>query len=88
MGDNSENSHGTHVAGIATGSDPYKSGAYRGNAPEADIVLVAVDLESCTSADISNAIAYIYDYADAMDMPCVVNLSLGNHQGPHDGMIG
>ena len=85
MGDNSENSHGTHVAGIATGSDPYKSGAYRGNAPEADIVLVAVDLESCTSADISNAIAYIYDYADAMDMPCVVNLSLGNHQGPHDG---
>ena len=85
MGDNSENSHGTHVAGIATGSDPYKSGAYRGNAPEADIVLVAVDLESCTSADISNAIAYIYDYADAADMPCVVNLSLGNHQGPHDG---
>lgn len=85
MGDNSENSHGTHVAGIATGSDPYKSGAYRGNAPEAEIVLVAVDLESCTSADISNAIAYIYDYADAADMPCVVNLSLGNHQGPHDG---
>ena len=85
MGDNSENSHGTHVAGIATGSDPYKSGAYRGNAHEAEIVLVAVDLESCTSADISNAIAYIYDYADAADMPCVVNLSLGNHQGPHDG---
>ena len=85
MGDNSENSHGTHVAGIATGSDPYKSGAYRGNAPEAEIVLVAVDLESCTSADISNAIAYIYDYADAADMPCVVNLSLGNHQDPHDG---
>ena len=85
MGDNSENSHGTHVAGIATGSDPYKSGAYRGNAHEAEIVLVAVDLESCTSADISNAIAYIYDYADAAGMPCVVNLSLGNHQGPHDG---
>ena len=85
MGDNSENSHGTHVAGIATGSDPYKTGAYRGNAPEAEIVLVAVDLELCTSADISNAIAYIYDYADAADMPCVVNLSLGNHQGPHDG---
>ena len=85
MGDNSENSHGTHVAGIATGSDPYKSGAYRGNAHEAEIVLVTVDLESCTSADISNAIAYIYDYADAADMPCVVNLSLGNHQGPHDG---
>ena len=85
MGDNSENSHGTHVAGIATGSDPYKTGAYRGNAYEAEIVLVAVDLESCTSADISNAIAYIFDYADAADMPCVVNLSLGNHQGPHDG---
>ena len=34
---------------------------------------------------ISNAIAYIYDYAEMMGMPCVVNLSLGAHAGPHDG---
>lgn len=84
-GDNSVNSHGTHVAAIATGSDSYLDGAYRGTAPDADIVLVAVDLNTCQPADISNAVAYIYDYATAVGKPCVVNLSLGNHAGPHDG---
>lgn len=84
-GDNSVNSHGTHVAAIAAGSDAYEQGAYRGTAPDADMVLVAVDLENCQPADISNAVAYIYDYATAVGKPCVVNLSLGNHAGPHDG---
>lgn len=85
--DSNSNSHGTHVAAIATGSDDYKDGAYRGNAPEADIVLVslAIGTSSCTSADICNAIQYIFDYADEVGKPCVVNLSLGNHEGPHDG---
>lgn len=85
QGDVSDNSHGTHVAGIAAGSDDYKDGAYVGNAPESDIVLVALDLPSCTNADICNAVQYVFDYADEVGKPCVVNLSLGNHEGPHDG---
>ena len=85
QGDVSDNSHGTHVAGIAAGSDDYKDGAYVGNAPESDIVLVALDLSACTNADICNAVQYIFDYADEVGKPCVVNLSLGNHEGPHDG---
>lgn len=85
QGDSDANSHGTHVAAIAAGSDDYKDGAYTGNAPDADIVLVALDLTDSNSADISNAVQYIFDYADEVDMPCVVNLSLGNHEGPHDG---
>lgn len=85
QGDSDSNSHGTHVAAIAAGSDVYKDGAYVGNAPDADIVLVALDLNASTNADISNAVQYIFDYADEVGKPCVVNLSLGNQDGPHDG---
>lgn len=85
QGDSESNSHGTHVAAIAAGSDDYKNGAYVGNAPDADLVLVALDLEKNTSADISNAVQYVFDYADEVGKPCVVNLSLGDHEGPHDG---
>lgn len=85
QGDSDSNSHGTHVAAIAAGSDAYKDGAYVGNAPDTDIVLVALDLNASTNADISNAVQYIFDYADEVGKPCVVNLSLGNQDGPHDG---
>lgn len=85
QGDSDSNSHGTHVAAIAAGSDAYKDGAYVGNAPDADIVLVALDLNTSTNTDISNAVQYIFDYADEVGKPCVVNLSLGNQDGPHDG---
>ena len=48
QGDSDSNSHGTHVAAIAAGSDAYKDGAYVGNAPDTDIVLVALDgLRQC-----------------------------------------
>ena len=78
-------SHGSHVAGIAAGNDDYENGKYIGNAPDADIVLVAFDTSENSSADICNGIQYIFDYADEVGKPCVVNLSLANHDGPHDG---
>lgn len=84
-GDIGNNSHGTHVAAIATGSDGYMDGAFRGTAPEADIVLVSMGESSRDNVNLTNAIAYIFDYAEAEGKPCVINLSLGNHAGPHDG---
>lgn len=85
LADATVNSHGTHVAAIAAGSDTFMEGAWRGTAPEAEIVLVGINQSSCTHADITNAIQYIFDYATEVGKPCVVNLSLGNHDGPHDG---
>lgn len=79
------NSHGTHVAGIAAGADVTDANPYYGIAGEADIVLVSRKAGDGSNVNISDAIAYIYEYADEVGKPCVVNLSLGTQIGPHDG---
>lgn len=84
-GDIKDNSHGTHVACMAAGSDDYLDGAFHGTAPDADIVLVSMGESSRDNVNLTNALAYIFDYAESVGKPCVVNLSLGNHTGPHDG---
>lgn len=72
--------HGTHVAGIAAGAD--MTTPYYGIATESDLVFVTYD----TTADqIIDGVKYIFDYADRVGKPCVVNLSEGMHAGPHDG---
>lgn len=72
--------HGTHVAGIAAGSD--RSTNYYGVAPDADIVLVSFSSQNTSVID---GIKYVFDYAESVGKPCVVNISLGTHLGPHDG---
>lgn len=76
--------HGTHVAGIAAGCGGNTAAMrkYRGMAPNADIVLVSSTL---TTAAIYDAIEYIQEYALSVGKPCVINMSIGNHSGPHDG---
>ncbi|MBR4199491.1 MAG: S8 family serine peptidase [Bacteroidales bacterium] len=76
--------HGTHVAGIAAGCGGNTAAMrkYRGMAPNADIVLVSSTL---TNAAIYDAIEYIQEYALSVGKPCVINMSLGSHSGPHDG---
>lgn len=70
--------HGTHVAGIAAGGGRGNP-IYRGIAPEADIIFV-----DCTRGgtqpgidDIAYACQYIFDKAQGMGKPAVINLSLG-----------
>ena len=82
-GDLDNDSHGSHVASIAAGSQNISDGAFRGMAPEADLVFVAVDLSNINR--IPDAITYIFDYADEVGKPCVINMSLGTQVGPHDG---
>lgn len=72
--------HGSHTTGIAAGGD--KNTAYYGVAPDADIVFVSFGQ---STVDIPNAVQYIFDYAESVGKPCVINMSLGSHVGPHDG---
>lgn len=72
--------HGTHVANIAAGAD-IQSGLY-GVAPQSDLIFVSYDT---TTDQILDGISYIFDHADRLEKPCVVNVSIGSHLGPHDG---
>lgn len=76
-----KSSHGTHTLGIAGGSVVNE---YRGMAPNADLVVCALGSDLSEVA-VVNGVAYIARYAASVGKPCVVNLSLGNHDGPHDG---
>lgn len=83
--DDAYETHGCHVLGIAAGS--YKDNNFQGVAPETDIVVVSYNYndQSIEWNSISDGLKYIYDYADSVNKPCVVNISLGDVYGPHDG---
>jgi len=81
--------HGTHVTGTAAGGGSVNP-IYRGIAPRADIVFVkgirnANSSGGYGSDDVTTACDYIFNKAQALGKPAVVNLSLGLHFGPHDG---
>ncbi len=85
------NGHGTHVAGIAAGDgsetaapDRFPPGTYAGMAPEASLIVVKVP-ERIYEDHVLDAIHYIFQRADELQMPAVINLSLGSHFGAHDG---
>lgn len=85
--------HGTHVAGIAAGNGAQAGNChgdfhYVGVAPEADFILVKQSNETGqlgTSANLIDAISYIMRKAEDADKPAVINISLGDMLGAHDG---
>ena len=94
--------HGTCVAGIAAGNgssvqgDSFLRGVYTGVAPLSNLVVVNLGTggtaAGCTPSgvdfltQVSDAVNYIFQIADAFDMPCVINLSQGTYYGSHDGI--
>jgi len=93
-----DGTHGTHVAGISSGSGfttPQQK--FRGMAPESDLVFVTIKYSNDTlkgsalgdyvvaNPTIIDAYKYVFDYAAAVKKPAVTNLSWGMHTGPHDG---
>ncbi|MDA0987321.1 MAG: S8 family peptidase [Bacteroidetes bacterium] len=79
--------HGTHVASSAAGDgSSYATTKYIGVAPKSDLIIVNGDNGSgFTSNKIIDAITYIRTKAEAAGKPFVINLSLGGHDGSHDG---
>ena len=74
--------HGTHVAGIAVGDGSSSTAGYVGVAPEANLVVVKTPFYEDAVLD---GIGFVFARAEELGLPCVVNLSLGGHAGPHDG---
>lgn len=84
--------HGTHVAGTAAGNgNAHGYGSYQyqfaGVAPEATLVVVKFDFDGTRNSTISiiDAIDWIFQKAAKLGKPAVINMSLGNDYGPHDG---
>jgi subtilisin family serine protease len=78
--------HGTHVASIAAGNGGIMSTdnpKYVGVAPAADLIIGS--LESFHDADVAATAKFVFDRADEMKQPCVLNLSIGSDYGAHDG---
>jgi subtilisin family serine protease len=81
--------HGTHVASLAAGNGlSSKVARYIGTAPEATIFGARVSRSgdgSILDPDIITATRFVFEQAEQLGMPAVVNLSLGSDFGAHDG---
>jgi subtilisin family serine protease len=81
-------SHGTHVLDIAAGNG--RHGGPEGVAPGAMLAFVHLAGDATgglanlgDSVNLVEAVHFLFEQAG--ERPCCVNLSIGNHGGPHDG---
>lgn len=77
-------SHGTNVSGIAVGNgNSYAPN--RGIAPEAKIAYVSLKNNAAWLTNVLDGINYLFKLADSLNIPAVINLSVGSYDGSHDG---
>jgi len=77
-----DDGHGTHVMATAAGDGSSSGAGFVGVAPGAQLIMVKTPFYT---SDILAGAAYIFERAEELGLPAVVNLSLGGHDGPHDG---
>jgi subtilisin family serine protease len=75
--------HGTHVTGIAAGNG-LANGTHSGVASKAEIIMVALDFNR-PGPIVADAVQYIVNKATAAGKPFVINASVGDYYGSHDG---
>ena len=77
--------HGTNVAGVATGNGR-ANGKNKGMAPDATIIIVETNLLATNwTLTVADACEYIFNVADSLGLPAVINNSNGVPFGSHDG---
>jgi subtilisin family serine protease len=76
--------HGTTVAGIAAGNAG-ANGMHKGMAPESRILVVKYTGAGNFTSNVADAVHFIFQEAQALGLPAVVNISLGRRLGSHDG---
>ena len=77
--------HGTTVAGMAAGNARANL-KNKGAAPEADLIVVETNFNLPNwTLTIADACDYIFKVADSLGKPAVINISLGDYLGSHDG---
>ena len=81
--------HGTAVAGVAAGNGRNSGGRYRGTAPDAELIIVKLGNPGGAgfprTAEMMQAVDYIVQKAEMLQMPVSVNISFGNTYGAHNG---
>lgn len=78
--------HGSTVVGVGAGNGN-STNDFVGVAPKANIIMVASDLSNPNwSSTVADAVDFIFAKAEALGKPVVVNLSLGDYYGSHDGL--
>ena len=80
--------HGSTVTGTGTGNGRAVNN-FMGVAPKADIVVVSSDFNHPNwSSTVADGVNYICEKASLLNEPCVINASLGDYMGSHDGLDG
>lgn len=81
--------HGTAVCGIAAGSALSDGSGFVGVAPKASLAVVKLAPSAPNSfprtSELMQGINYLAETAIALQMPMVINISIGNTYGSHDG---
>ena len=84
-----QSGHGTAVLGIAAGNGRSSGGRYRGVAPESPLLVVKLGTSQeggfPRTTELMQAIEYVVQKAEQMEMPVAVNLSFGSVYGSHRG---
>jgi subtilisin family serine protease len=78
--------HGSTVTGVAVGN-ANATGDFLGIAPQSDIIVVSSNFNAPHwNMTVADAVEWIFERAEAIGKPAVVNASLGNYLGSHDAL--